>query len=485
MIYIYIVILGIYILLYIVSRREEGGNPFCKMASYILRKRQKIFHKLSAGKQNWKKDLQERQLGSKLKTLKPSTAMTVQIKEYYLSQYSVILMVVFAGVLVCLAAWASAHSSSLLTDGSYIKRNSYGGGDIPIELAAQIEGEEEEIFQYIVEERKYTQKEAEVLYQQAAAVLPEVIRGDNDRLEDVRYDLELMTRIDGYPFELSWESSNYSLVNTDGTIDNTDLEEGEVVMLTAHFGYEQWTWDHQIYAQVNPAVYTHKEMVRNKLEELLHIQEERTADTQSMILPDNVESEPIIWREIIEDGSGYLMILVLLAAGLLYWGKGREIDRQLEQRKKELLLDYPEIVNKLSLYMGAGMTIRNAFVKMGEDYKKQQKERRRYVYEEILITCYELQSGRSEKEAYDHFGRRCQVQAYMKLSTLLSQNIRKGSNDLLYILRQEADNAFAERKNMAKKLGEEAGTKLLLPMMMMLCIVMVIIMIPAYFSFMM
>ncbi|MDE6846045.1 MAG: secretion protein F [Lachnospiraceae bacterium] len=485
MIYIYIVILGIYMLLYIVSRREEGGNPFCKMASYILRKRQKIFHKLSAGKQNWKKDLQERQLGSKLKTLKPSTAMTVQIKEYYLSQYSVILMVVFAGVLVCLAAWASAHSSSLLTDGSYIKRNSYGDGDIPIELAAQIEGEEEEIFQYIVEERKYTQKEAEVLYQQAAAVLPEVIRGDNDRLEDVRYDLELMTRIDGYPFELSWESSNYSLVNTDGTIDNTDLEEGEVVMLTAHFGYEQWTWDHQIYAQVNPAVYTHKEMVRNKLEELLHIQEERTADTQSMILPDNVESEPIIWREIIEDGSGYLMMLVLLAAGVLYWGKGREIDRQLEQRKKELLLDYPEIVNKLSLYMGAGMTIRNAFVKMGEDYKKQQKERRRYVYEEILITCYELQSGRSEKEAYDHFGRRCQVQAYMKLSTLLSQNIRKGSNDLLYILRQEADNAFAERKNMAKKLGEEAGTKLLLPMMMMLCIVMVIIMIPAYFSFMM
>ena len=73
----------------------------------------------------------------------------------------------------------------------------------------------------------------------------------------------------------------------------------------------------------------------------------------------------------------------------------------------------------------------------------------------------------------------------MKFSTLLSQNIRKGSNDLLYVLRQEADNAFVERKNVAKKLGEEAGTKLLLPMMMMLCIVMVIIMIPAYFSFMM
>ena len=100
-----------------------------------------------------------------------------------------------------------------------------------------------------------------------------------------------------------------------------------------------------------------------------------------------------------------------------------------------------------------------------------------------MITCNELQSGRSENEAYDHFGKRCQVSAYMKLSTLLSQNLRKGSSDLLYMLRQEAENAFAERKSLAKKLGEEAGTKLLLPMMMMLCIVMVIIMIPAYFSF--
>ena len=77
------------------------------------------------------------------------------------------------------------------------------------------------------------------------------------------------------------------------------------------------------------------------------------------------------------------------------------------------------------------------------------------------------------------------MQAYLKLSALLAQNLRKGSNDLLQMLRQEADSAFAQRKSLAKKLGEEAGTKLLLPMMMMLCIVMVIIIIPAYFSFMM
>lgn len=156
----------------------------------------------------------------------------------------------------------------------------------------------------------------------------------------------------------------------------------------------------------------------------------------------------------------------------------------MEKRKKELLSDYSEVVSKLTLYMGAGMTIRRAFFKMGEDYKRKEAlSRKRYVYEEILLLVNELQSGVSETEAYEHLGKRCQLQPYMKLSALLSQNLRKGSNDLLLMLRQEAAGAFEERKNTAKKLGEEAGTKLLMPMMMMLCIVMVIIMFPAFRSF--
>lgn len=484
MIYVYVMILGFYVLLFFLSWKEEGKTPFRKMAAYILRKKQRIPHKAAGTKNRRRKDWARRQLEDKLKTLQPYESVSMQIREYYLSQYSMILTVLFAGVLICLAAWWSARSSPLLLEGSYIRRNAYGEGGIPIELAAQIEGEEE-IFQYIVEEQKYTEDEAEVLYRRAVELLPEIIRGQNDSLDDVRQNLNLVTQIDGYPFDISWESSSYTLVNTDGTVNNKELQESVIIMLTAGFRYEKWSWEQQMYIQVNPKTYTYREMLRSRIEDLLHIQEDQTGSTEVMILPDSVESEPIVWREIIKDVSGYFLILVLLAAGMLYFAAGRDLDRKLEQRKRELLLDYPEVINKLALYMGAGMTIRNAFFKMGEDYKKQQKERRRYVYEEILIACNELQSGRSENEAYDHFGKRCQVPAYMKLSTLLSQNIRKGSNDLLYMLRQEADNAFAERKNLAKKLGEEAGTKLLLPMMMMLCIVMVIIMIPAYFSFMM
>ena len=482
MIYIYIGILGIYLVLFLLSLREEG-NPFQKIAVRFFRRRQKNRKRGGHEKKDWKQELYMRQLADKLKTLEPGIAVQKQIQNHYISLYSMLLMVVFVGDMLCLAAWISAHGSPKLTEGRYLSRNDYGDGKVSVGLVAEIPGVQEEIFDYLVEERKYTDRETEIFYQEVVELLPTVILGKNTKLEDVRQDLDLVSALEGYPFQISWESSAYSLINTDGTVHNEELTDSEIVTLTASLRYEDWSRELVFPVQVNPVIYSPEEALRGRMEKLLRESEESTKNEQIMVLPEQMGTEPIIWREIIEDSSGYFLILVLLAAGVIYWGRGRDLDQKLEARKRELLLDYPEIVNKLALYMGAGMTIRNAFLKMGEDYKKQKEIRKKYVYEEILITCNELQGGRSETEAYDHFGRRCQVQAYMKLSALLSQNIRKGSNDLLRLLGQEADTAFAERKNLAKKLGEEAGTKLLVPMMMMLCIVMVIIMIPAYFSF--
>ena len=68
------------------------------------------------------------------------------------------------------------------------------------------------------------------------------------------------------------------------------------------------------------------------------------------------------------------------------------------------------------------------------------------------------------------------------LGALLSQNLRKGTKGLTQMLRMEAIQAFEERKARAKRLGEEAGTKLLAPMFLMLAVVLVIVIVPAFLS---
>ena len=106
-----------------------------------------------------------------------------------------------------------------------------------------------------------------------------------------------------------------------------------------------------------------------------------------------------------------------------------------------------------------------------------------YVYEELMLVCREMESGITETQAYEHFGQRCRLTQYRKCSALLSQNLKKGASGLLDALQKESEHAFEERKRNAREAGEKAGTKLLLPKMMMLVVVMVLIMVPACFSF--
>lgn len=100
----------------------------------------------------------------------------------------------------------------------------------------------------------------------------------------------------------------------------------------------------------------------------------------------------------------------------------------------------------------------------------------------MKITQQMIKNGCLEGKAYVDFGKRCGTHSYVKLGNLLEQNIRKGTKGLRDILTAEVSEAFEERKVLAKKKGNEAGTKLLLPMGIMLVISMVIIIVPAFLS---
>ena len=150
-----------------------------------------------------------------------------------------------------------------------------------------------------------------------------------------------------------------------------------------------------------------------------------------------------------------------------------------------MLLDYPEIVNQLTLLLSAGLNTRNAVFRLASDYQKRRQKggKRRQAYEELVTCCREMEQGTAEQIAYEHLGSRCSVGGYKTLTTLLVQNLKKGNKYLLELLEQESAQAFERRKRQARILGEEAGTKLLFPMILLLGVVVVMILIPAWISF--
>ena len=119
---------------------------------------------------------------------------------------------------------------------------------------------------------------------------------------------------------------------------------------------------------------------------------------------------------------------------------------------------------------------------MGQRNMKQ-KDYREVLIHELKYSRHSLALGMPEEQVYYQLGRRLKLPCYIKLMTLLEQNVKRGSRGLIGIFEQEEVIALEERKNLAKRYGEEAGTKLLGPMILLLLVIMLMIMIPAFLSF--
>ena len=338
-----------------------------------------------------------------------------------------------------------------------------------------------------VRERKYSEEEARELFQKIQPELTEQMLGENESLEDVRGNLNLKGSLGEYGLRIIWESENPQVIDAFGIVHNEDIpEEGKPVWLRARVTDGSYERQFEFKVTVYPASLTREQRAADDFVRWIGQMDLKQQTEDRLSLPPVYMGERLTYFQPEETDYRILPVLGILLAALLPL-KG-EFDRknQARVRERQLLFDYSEVVSKLVVYMGAGLTVRGAWERITACYKdgvKQGKRSVRPAYEEMVKTAAQLGSGLSEGKAYSEFGRRCGVQVYIKLSALLEQSQKNGSRQLRPALELEMVSAFEQRKNLAKKLGEEAGTKLLLPLLMMLGVVMVMIVVPAFLSF--
>lgn len=296
-------------------------------------------------------------------------------------------------------------------------------------------------------------------------------------------DLNLPGQTDG--IDIFWLSSDEKLIAPDGKVNPYELEIGQEreVNLTAvlSLGEYRFEYDFEIKVQCPDIDTIEKKTlwINSRIKKYL----EDNTDKQHLTLPENIEGINVRY-ELQSDNNPALIVIGFLGVAAIFLARRLDIKNKEKIKMRQLEIDYCEVVSKLVLLMGAGLTIRNAWEKTVADYQAQKKvSGERIVYEEMAVTLNEMASGVPERMVYENFGKRCKLPRYIKLGSLLQQNFVKGSKQLLSLLETESDIAFEERKLLAKKQGEEAGTKLLLPMVLELVVVMAIVMVPALMSF--
>lgn len=395
-------------------------------------------------------------------------------------------MIVLSAGLVSVLIFLVDNRESLLTDedgNAVVKRNGYGEGERTEELRIQI-GDKKEKYTVTISEQQYTEEELQDVFAQSAEVLEQLVLGENKSLDEVRKDLNLVSTIQDTGIRVSWELDNYEVMDLQGVLKPENLtEEGTLVQLKALMVYGQEKTEHSFYVRLYPPKLTYAERLLKNLDAEIQRLDADTQTAEVMRLPDSVDGQPVRWMYLKNFRAAGMMLMGIVVSIFLYVSEKEKEKEEQKKRDAQMTLDYPQMISTFTLFLGAGMPARNVWYRIAETYERQRTEKgRREVYEEMVRTMHEMKGGANESECYERFGERCGLPIYRKFASLLSQNLRKGTKGLSLILKQEADEAFEERKCLAKKLGEEAGTKMLFPMFLMLAVVLIMIIVPAFLS---
>lgn len=153
----------------------------------------------------------------------------------------------------------------------------------------------------------------------------------------------------------------------------------------------------------------------------------------------------------------------------------RDLEKKIKDRKQKILLELPEVVNKILLLVNAGENVQKAVVRVA----KQKENDSAPLYCELSTMVKQLENRQSFHQAMEAFSQRCAVQEVSMFVTTVLLNHKRGGDEVVIALRDLSRDLWDRRKNLARTLGEEASSKLIFPMVLIFIVVLCVVASPA------
>lgn len=376
----------------------------------------------------------------------------------------------------------------------YVERGRYGEEqlEVPLLLTGN-EGQKELVLE--VEARKLKEEELQQRVEEAFVFLEKNMQGENDSLKEVRKPLNYELDFQQFPFEATFVSDDYSIVDSEGKIHNDkeyllslgyqekEIEKGIPVKIQVVFWYGERSFEREyevtVFEKESSPDEEKAKSIQNKLEKI----EEEAVYEEGFYIPAVIDGVEIKREDVTKIKPGHVLILGMVILVLFILRDIENDKKKQQERRDNLARSYSWFINEMVLLLGAGMQVRNIFLLMIKENERDCADYRKPLLREIEQAVHSFELGVPEGKVYYQLGRNIGLPCYIKVMTLLEQNGKHGGKGLTAAFEQEEIVALEQRKNMAKRYGEEAGTKLLGPMVLLLLVIMLMIMIPAFWSF--
>ena len=389
------------------------------------------------------------------------------------------LLCLMAGVLLYLLAEAVDTTDASVENGRLF-RNPCGKGEQIYSFSVDGFSDGTELPVVIaVPEQQMTEEEFLMRVPEMVEVLCETILGENSSLYEVRHDLNLVQELPEFGVKVTWDSSDPEVISTLGVVE-AEEETGTWVNLQALLEHGEFAEMVEISVAVYPPAETMEDRFLGMIEELVHAGPENV----EIILPTEFEGQTLTYRTAAGTQNWILPVLGMVAAICMLLKEKSDQKARKKQRDTRLMEDYPDLVSEFLILIGAGYPAKAAWRKLELHYRKEEHRELHPLYEEMQVAVHQMETGMPETRVYAEFGRRCQLRCYVKFASLLESSVNMGGKQLRKLLEAEMEEAFRQRMDQAKRKGEELSSKLLLPMFGMLCVVMVMVVAPAFLSVM-
>ena len=100
------------------------------------------------------------------------------------------------------------------------------------------------------------------------------------------------------------------------------------------------------------------------------------------------------------------------------------------------------------------------------------------LYKEMRATSQDLQEGVSIESALESFADRCAIKEIRKFASIYVQAINRGASEAIHSMKVMAEDAWEQKKQIAKQQGEIASQKLLIPNLIMFFGILIVVVVP-------
>ena len=202
----------------------------------------------------------------------------------------------------------------------------------------------------------------------------------NESSEEIRSDLNLITKIPGQPIKVEWELDRYDVMDINGKIREEVVEElsqngesGIVVQLKAFLSYtedETKQAVHEMAVRIYPSKKTGTEALLAEIKEEISEIDSKNK-TQPMIqLPDEVNGKEISYYYPMDFRCVTVLVLGVVIVLLLFFLDKQNDKKVSDDKIQQMMRDYPQIVSQLNLLLSAGMSTKSAWKKIVDEYRK-------------------------------------------------------------------------------------------------------------------